>query len=64
MSACMCVFLLPEQMNVFFLSHLVSKSLFITGQCPVNMNILTPKTEALQMNKKIYYFEKGSNSFD
>jgi hypothetical protein len=34
------------------LSYLVFKSSFIIDQCPLNMDIPVPKTEALQMGPK------------
>lgn len=51
MYVCMCALLAPEWLDEFY-SYSVFKSLSIIDQCPVNMDILTPKIEALQMNPK------------
>jgi hypothetical protein len=61
-----CASLAPEWLKVFF-SYSVFKSLSLTGQCLVNMDIPAPKTEALQMSPKTQisdFHKRGRNSFD
>jgi hypothetical protein len=48
---CMRPSLMPEQLDGFYSCSLF-KNLCIVGQCLVNMNILAPKIEALQMGPK------------
>jgi hypothetical protein len=43
MYICMCASLAPGRLDGFY-SYSVFKSLFIIGQCPVNMNNPAPKT--------------------
>jgi hypothetical protein len=47
----MCALLAPEWLDEFY-SYLVFKSLSIIDHCPVNVDILAPKIEALQMGPK------------
>jgi hypothetical protein len=52
MSVYMCTSLVPEWLDEFCL-YLMFNSLSITGQCPVKMNILTPKIVTLHRTPKI-----------
>jgi hypothetical protein len=56
---CMCIFLVPEQLNRFYL-YLVFKSLFVIHQWPVYMDILVPEVGALciSLKNKINFLKK------
>jgi hypothetical protein len=57
----MCALLAAEELDVF------CSCLFILGRCTVNLNILPPKIEALQMGPQAQtgnFLENGYNDFD
>jgi hypothetical protein len=58
-----CLWLAPERLDKSYL-YSVFKSFSVIGQCPVNMNILVPKIESLQMgprNKMATFSKKAPN---